>query len=243
MFIRGGSELQDRLATRLFYLEKPSAVLHAAAGLLAVQIGDGEFRYSPSMRVLARQSAGRVESMRIESSHSNRTGRLIEVTVANLEVSDDALRTWRRRNPQLTVERGRLEGGIVCAMSFYDIAKQTRLVLTVPDTRVSQVAAFAGYLEQVALPWFAATADPVRLAETAPDALLTPWGFAVDLIEFLVSRDEREEARRLIERVLELDAAQRAGFQEGRQAARQGQRVRWHSALSLGWSSEMLGLN
>jgi hypothetical protein len=242
MSIHGRSELQDRLAARLFYLEKPSEVAHAAAALLAEQIGRGKFRYQPTNRVLVRRSAGRAECMRIESSYHNRAGRLIEVTVANLEVSDEALRTWRKQNPQLTVERDRSASGIVCATSFYDIAKQPRLVLTVPDTRAARTAAYAEYLEQVALPWFAATADPAQLAETAPDALLRPWGFAADLLEFLVSRDERDQARRLIDRVLELGPAQRAGFQQGRQAARHGQRVQWHTAPSLGWSSEMLGI-
>jgi len=243
MSIHGGSELRDRLATRLFYLERPSEVAHAAAALLAERIGHGEFRYQPTNRVLVHRTAGRVECMRIESSYRNRAGRLIEVTVANLEVSDDAVRAWRKANPQLTIERDRSVSGIVCAVSFYDIAKQPRLVLTVPDTRAARVAAYADYLEQVALPWLAATADPACLAETVPDALLTPWGFAVDLIEFLVCRGERDEARRLIERMLALGPAQLSGFEEGRQAARHGQRVRWHTAPSLGRSSEMLGLN
>jgi hypothetical protein len=240
---QGENERGDRLTTRLFYLEKPSDVIHAAAGLLAVQLGQGDFQYWPTHKLLQRRAAGRLERMRIEGSYRNRAGRLIELTVANLEVSDDTLRTWRKDNPQLTVERSASVSGIVCATSFYDIAKEPRLVLTAPETRAARVAAYADCLQRVAMQWFAASSEPSRLAETAPDALLTPWGFAVDLIEFMVCHGQRGEARRLIERVLELGPVHRAGFEEGRQAARHGQRVRWHTAPSLGWSSVMLGLS
>ncbi|MBD2895321.1 hypothetical protein amrb99_42560 [Actinomadura sp. RB99] len=54
-----------------------------------------------------------------------------------------------------------------------------------------------------------------------------------------------EQARLLIERVLELDRKQREAFPEGRHLAGQGLagRPRWHTPQALGWTSAVLGLS
>ncbi|GLY75001.1 hypothetical protein Airi01_032680 [Actinoallomurus iriomotensis] len=82
------------------------------------------------------------------------------------------------------------------------------------------------------------------MVQALPDALLGPFAYATDLIEFLVVHNQPEQARLLINRVMTLEPKQRAAFDEGRRLAQDGvrSRPRWHTPETLGWTSATLGL-
>ncbi|MFD0692444.1 hypothetical protein [Actinomadura fibrosa] len=104
------------------------------------------------------------------------------------------------------------------------------------------MAALCDQIRQIVVPWFAGTRDPRQLAASVPQALLGPFAFAPDLVEFLVTRGEREQARSLIRRVLETEPTQREAFVQGRRLADLGlaARPRWNTPQVLGWTSTVL---
>jgi hypothetical protein len=231
-----------QLTARLVELEKPGEVIEAAGLWMADQFSSDGFVWNKSRKTLERNDSGRRERLRFEGSRWNKAGILIEVSAAALDVSDQRLRHWRRANPGLTVERSDRVDDIVCWSSFYDMSRTPHAILTRADTRVARLGAFCDHLRETAMPWFRGTREPAQLARAVPDALLAPFAFAQDLLEFLVSRDEREQARLLIERVLALDPGRQAAFAEGQELARCGERPRWHTPPTLGWSSFVLEL-
>ncbi|MFF5264266.1 hypothetical protein ACFY4C_35525 [Actinomadura viridis] len=158
------------------------------------------------------------------------------------------LKDWRTANHLLTVIRPAGALGVLCATSCHDLARlgfRNTVALTRPEKRRSHLVTLCGQTRQTVLPWFASTRDPRQLAVLAPEALLGPFAFAPDLVEFLVVRGEREQARLLIERVLEIEPKQREAFQEGRHLAGRGLagRPRWHTPQVLGWTSAVLDLS
>ncbi|MFD9303033.1 hypothetical protein ACFWCB_10215 [Streptomyces sp. NPDC060048] len=92
------------------------------------------------------------------------------------------------------------------------------------------------------MPSFASSADPKQVAQTAPDALLTAWGFAQDLIEFLISSGHHAQARDLWKRVQEHNPTQQQAFAAGQEMARTGEWPRWHTPEAVGWSASVLHL-
>jgi hypothetical protein len=86
------------------------------------------------------------------------------------------------------------------------------------------------------------TVDPRHVASAVPDALLTPWGFAQDLMEFLVSSGHDAEAHALWVRVRELNPNHQHALVAGQEMAPSGDRPRWHTAEAIGWSAAVLGL-
>ena len=130
-------------------------------------------------------------------------------------MTDKALADWRRRNPELTVERPPAVADIVCGSSYLDLSRNSAAILTVPGERVAAVERLAADLAAVALPWFATTRDPAALAEAVPAAALRPTAFAQDLLELLVSRDLTGPAEALIGRFTSISPAHEAAFAEG----------------------------
>jgi hypothetical protein len=185
--------------------------------------------------------------MSLESSYHNRTGQLIKFAVGQLRVDDALLEEWRFTNHPRTVVRADSVLGIVCGTSCYDLTRVgfiNKVILTSPEGRVARLGALCDQIKEIVLPWFASTRDPKRLVQAVPEALLGPFGFATDLVEFLVVHNEPEQARLLIDRVMAFEPKQRAAFDEGRQLAQDGIRSRphWHTPETLGWSSATLGL-
>lgn len=215
---------------------------------MAEEFASDGFRWIKSRKSLERRDgAGRWERILLEPSHRNRTGVLIKFAVAQLIVEDTVLGDWRDANHLLTVIRGDSVVDTLCATSCYDLGRvgfQNTVILTRAESRVARLGALCDQVRQIVLPWFAGTRDPKRLVQAVPDALLGPFAFALDLVEFLVSRGEREQARLLIDRVLALEPQQQAAFEEGLALARDGSqsRPRWHTPEALGWSSAVLDL-
>ncbi|MER5866648.1 hypothetical protein [Kitasatospora sp. NPDC002040] len=230
----------DDLITRLIEAEKPADAVHAGAACLAGML-DG-FGWVRSRHSLERRKSVRREVLRLEKSKWNRSGHLIKFTVASLTVFDDDLGRWRRANPELTVRRPESMESIVCHSSFLDIPGQHFVVLTQPEERPTKLERFAAHLRDTALPWFASTADPEQTPRTAPDPLLTGWGFAQDLAEFLVSTGHHPQAQALWRRVQERQPAHQQAFAAGRGMAGTQERPRWHTPEALGWSASVLGL-
>ncbi|QKW23544.1 hypothetical protein HUT16_34600 [Kitasatospora sp. NA04385] len=230
----------DDLIVRLLEADKPTDVVYVGAACLAGML-DG-FGWVRSRHSLERRVSVRREVLQLEKSKRNRSGHLIEFTVASLTVFDEDLGAWRRANSELTVRRPESVESIVCASSFLDMPGQHSVVLTRPEERLTRLEQFAAHLRDTALPWFASTADPAQLARTAPDALLTAWGFAQDLIEFLVSTGHHLQAQALWDRVQEHQPAHRQAFVAGRTMAGTGERPRWHTPEALGWSASVLDL-
>lgn len=236
------------LTASLVAADRPAEVFQAAALCMAKEFASDGFRWIKSRKTLERRdSAGRRERIILEPSRWSRAGQFTEFAVAQLSVDDAVLGDWRNANHPLTVIRGDSVLDIVCATSCYDLHRvgfENTVVLTRPESRADRLGAMCDQIREIVLPWFASTRDPKRLAQAVPDALLHSSGFALDLIEFLVTRDEREQARLLIERVLAFEPKQRAAFDEGRRLAQEGiqSRPRWHTPESLGWSSAVLGL-
>jgi hypothetical protein len=172
---------------------------------------------------------------------------LIEFDIGQLSVDDASLEEWRFTNHPRTVVRPDSVLGIVCAVSCYDLAGtgfNNSVILTKPESRITHLEAFCDQIKETVLPWFAGTRDPKQLVRAVPEALLAPFAFATDLIEFLVVHKEPEQARLLIDRIMALEPEQRAAFDEGRRLAQNGiqSRPRWHTPETLGWTSAMLGL-
>ncbi|MEU8512952.1 hypothetical protein AB0C76_15395 [Kitasatospora sp. NPDC048722] len=229
------------LVARLITSETPADVVHAAAACLA-QMLDG-FVWVRSRLALERRTAGRREVIGLAKSKYNRAGQLIEFRVESLTVFDDGLGAWRRSRPDLTVTRPASVESIVCASSFLDMSSTHSAVLTDPVRRLANLERFADHLRGTALPWFSGSGDPRSIASTAPDALLGPWDFAQDLMEFMVSAAQEAQARALWERVRELNPRHQEAFITGQAIAQSGgARPRWHTPEALGWSATTLGL-
>lgn len=230
------------LAEQLIGLEGPKEVFLAAGEWMAYRLEQDGFQWLKSRTSLERRLDGRLERMRLEGSRWNKAGKLIEFSIVGLEVFDEGLKAWRQSNPGLTVERPESVEGIVCATSFLDISREAKAIVTLPANRLAVVDGLCEHAKEVALPWFSSSENPEVLAATVPDALLRPTGFAQDLLELLVSRGFRGEARSLIQRVLSLGDSYRDAFSKGRDLAVSGGSPGWHSPQALGWSSETLGL-
>ncbi|MEU3838420.1 hypothetical protein AB0E88_00055 [Streptomyces sp. NPDC028635] len=230
----------DGHIARLTQMERPTDVVQNGATCLALMLD--EFNWVSSRHWLERRGAGRREVITLETSKWNRSGHLIQFIVASLTVFDDGLAAWRRANADLTVSRPESVEAIVCASSFLDMSSEHVVVLTRPEERWARLERCATHLRSTALPWFAGSADPEQLPQTAPDALLTAWGFAQDLIEFLVSSGHQAQARELWKRVLERNPAHQQAFAAGQDMAREGERPRWHTPEALGWSASVLRL-
>jgi hypothetical protein len=158
-------------------------------------------------------------------SKYNRSGHVIEFIVESLTVFDDDLGAWRRANADLTVRRPESVEAIVCASSFLDMTSEHFVVLTQSDGRLAKLEQAAAHLRETALPWFAGSAQPERLARSVPEALLTPWGFAQDLMEFLVSTGNHAEAHTLWRRVRESNVPHQQAFTAGGGMAQTGATV------------------
>ncbi|MFF1605112.1 hypothetical protein ACFVYV_48480 [Streptomyces mirabilis] len=235
-------ERAAQLAGQLIGLESPKEVVLAAGEWISYRLEQEGFRWLKGRTSLERRLDGRLERIRLEGSRWNKTGRLIEFSIVGLEVFDEGLKAWRQSNPGLTVERPDSVEGIVCATSFLDISREAKAIVTLPADRIAVVDRLCEHVKEVALPWFRSSEDPENLAGAVSDALLRPTGFGQDLLELLVSRGFRGEARSLIQRVLSLGETYRDSFSGGRSLAISGGRPSWHSQQALGWSSEVLGL-
>jgi hypothetical protein len=231
---------QPDAVARLMQAEKPADVVYAGAACLAEMLGG--FAWVRSRLSLERRTEGRREVIGLAKSKYNRSGQLIEFMVVRLDVFDSELGAWRRANADLTVRRPESVESIVCAVSFLDLSREYFVVLTHPDTRAAKLEQFAAHLRGIALPWFASSADPQYAAQAVPDALLKPWGFAQDLMEFLVSAGQDAEAHALWARVRELNPSNQEAFMAGHDMAQSEERPRWHTPEAVGWSASVLGL-
>jgi len=232
---RAAAELTEVLTTST----QPTEVVLASAEWMALQLSEDGFTWSAARNSFERRTDCRLDSIRLESSTWNRTGRLIEFSFANLQTSDDKLLAWRQANPELTVRRGKSVAGIVCASSFFDLSKQAKVVITDVDGRIAVVDGACEIARAVALPWFRS----LESVATIPEATLRPTGFSQDILEYFVSHGSLGEARELIGRVNAIGPSYQQAFQEGRRLAHSGQQPRWHTAPALGWSSAVLGLD
>jgi hypothetical protein len=239
----------DDLVGPLVGAHRPADVLHAAALCMAEEFRPEGFRWIKSRRCFERRGhGGRVERMTLEPSRHNRVGSFVQFAVAHLHVNEPDLGDWRTANHLLTVIRPDSVLDLLCATSCYDMARvgfRNTVALTRPEKRVAHLVALCEQIRQIVLPWFASTKDPQQLPAIVPEALLGPFAFAPDLVEFLILREEREQARLLVERVLETEPKQREAFQEGRRLADLGLagRPRWHTPQVLGWTSAVLDLS
>ncbi|MFI5495024.1 hypothetical protein [Actinoplanes sp. NPDC051859] len=159
-----------------------------------------------------------------------------------MTVEDVVLGKWRTANQLFTVVRHDDVVDTLCATSCYDMSRvgfQNTVVLTRSETRAARLKALCNQVHDIVVPWFMATRDPATLPEAVPEALLGPFAFTLDLVEFLLSRGEREQARRLVERVVALEPQQREAFEEGRALGADGSlnRPAWHTPETLGWCS------
>jgi hypothetical protein len=194
-----------------------------------------------------RDGVGRWERIVLQPSHWNRSGAHVAFDVAQLIVRDARLGDWRTANHLLTVIRPDAAVDTLCATSCYDMGRvgfRNEVILTQAERRAGRLGALCDQVREIVVPWFVSTRDPARLAQAVPDALLGPFAFGLDLIEFLVSRNEREQARLLIERILAFEPKQRDAFEQGRALARQGSQSRpgWHTPATLGWTAAVLDL-
>ncbi|GAA4568819.1 hypothetical protein [Planotetraspora kaengkrachanensis] len=100
---------------------------------------------------------------------------------------------------------------------------------------------FVSLIRTVALPWFATTASPQRLAAEAPVVTLSIYPTA--LIEWLASKGEHSLAGVVLRRWLTLHPHLRSQFDEGMNLAREGLRpYRNDTCVAAGWTSFMLGI-
>jgi hypothetical protein len=242
--VRWGNDLTASLVRA----DRPSEVFQAAASCMAEEFTSDGFRWIKSRKSLERRDdAGRCERMILEPSYRNRAGQLIEFVVGQLRVDDALLGEWRFTNHPRTVVRGDSVLGTVCGTSCYDLKRvgfNNKVILTKPEGRVARLGALCEQIKEIVLPWFASTRDPKRLVQIVPEALLGPFAYATDLVEFLVVHNEPEQARLLIDRVMAIEPKQRAAFDEGRRLAQDGirSRPRWLTPETLGWTSATLGL-
>ncbi|MEU6198422.1 hypothetical protein [Streptomyces sp. NPDC047061] len=231
---------QPDLVARLVQAEQPTDVVHVGAACLAQKLGG--FVWVKSKLSLERRTDGRREVIGLAKSKYNRAGHLVEFIVESLTVFDDRLGAWRRANAALTVSRPESAESIVCASSFLDMSSEHRAVLTHPGKRVANLEQLAIHLHETALPWFASMEDPRCLAQAVPDALLTPWGFAQDLMEFLVTAGQTAQARAVWARVRDLNPNHQHAFMAGHDMARSIDRPCWHTPEAVGWSAAVLSL-
>ncbi|MEW2357710.1 hypothetical protein [Spirillospora sp. NPDC029432] len=178
---------------------RPADVLQAAALYMAEEFRPDGFRWIKSRRCFERRGqGGRVERMTLEPSRHNRAGSFVRSAVAQLRVDESDLGDWRTANHLLMVIRPAGALDVLCATSCHDLAWagfRNTVDLTHPETRVARLVALCEQNRQTVLPWFASTRDPQRLVALAPDALLGPFAFVPDLVEFLVPRGQRGQAR------------------------------------------------
>lgn len=243
-----GARWSNELTASLIQADRPGEVFQTAALCMAEEFASDGFRWIKSRKSLERRDdAGRWERMSLEPSYRNRAGQLIEFAIGQLRVDDALLEEWRFTNHPRTVVRADSALGIVCYTSCYDLARvgfNNKVILTRPERRLACLGALCDQIREIVLPWFASTRNPKQLTHAVPEALLGPFAYATDLIEFLVVHNEPEQARLLIDRVVALEPKQRAAFDEGRRLAQDGIRSRpnWHTPEALGWTSATLGL-
>jgi hypothetical protein len=238
----------DGLTTSLVGAHRPGEVFQAAALCMAEELACEGFRWVKSRKSLERRDgAGRWERIVLQPSRWNRSGAFVAFDVAQLIVQEARLGEWRTANHLLTVVRDDAVADTLCATSCIDMARvgfRNEVILTQADRRAGLLGALCDQVREIVVPWFASTRDPARLAQAVPEALLGPFAFGPDLTEFLVSRNERGQARLLIERILAFEPRQRDAFEQGRVLARQGSqsRPRWHAPETLGWTAAVLDL-
>ncbi|RKS79895.1 hypothetical protein BZB76_1378 [Actinomadura pelletieri DSM 43383] len=153
----------------------------------------------------------------------------------SLAVFDSALGAWRRAHPELCLARAEELQDLLCASSFLDLTSRYSVELSQPEGRISRTEAWTDHIHEIISPWFHNTMDAARLAEVASEHLVRT--VAPDLVEFAISRGEREQARLILERAVEIRPMYRDAFEDGREMARSGVRPDWPSAPCLGWSS------
>ena len=216
-------------------------VFQAAGQWIGGRLASEGFAWIKSRRCWERRCGFRRDRITFASSYKNRVGVGTDVWPESLQVMDAGLGKWRDANPELTFVRPDSVHDIVCASNYLDhAAGRSRVDLMSPSARLEHLVFAVNQLRTIVLPWFASTGDVGRLVETVPDRLLADFG--VDLVEYAVSRDRRDQARQLVERALALRSPLHAEFELGQDMARRGERARWHSKSALGWSSTVLGL-
>lgn len=217
-------------------------VLRATGKWLAEKAFPERFIWVRSRNSIEHHVGGRRESIVLRSSYRNRPGKDIRIWVEALEVRDEALRMWRRRHPDLTLERPRNVDDLVCVNSYLDLAKQLEeyeLNLTSGDERPARLAVLAGHLQRIALSWFRATAESASLANQAWNDMI--FDSAPELMEYAYSKGHVEQAQAILERILELRIT-REQLNKGRILARHGTKPPWKSPYAVGWTAEKLEL-
>jgi hypothetical protein len=230
-------------AAALVALDQPAEVCGAAGEWLAARLHEDGFDWARSLAKLERCVGARREQIHLQSSKWNSTGQHVEFGVV-LNVRDGVLRKWRRANPDRT-SYTRVNDDWVCGHPLGVLTAtwdQAQVDLTVPANRRARLDAFIGLLRSVALPWFEASRDPDRIAVEVPD--VTVDLYVVDLVEWLVSKGNQEQAAQLVERWLTRDPSRRPGFETGRSLGYEGERpgVSMSQWVAVGWSSVVLGL-
>lgn len=216
-------------------------VFQAVGQWIGGQLASAGFVWIKSRKCWERRSGARRDQITLASSYNNRVGVYIGVWPEFLQVMDGVLGAWRGSNPELTFVRPASVHDIACANSYIDLARgHSRVDLEKPTARLERLAFAVNLLREIAVPWFAGTEDPARLAETVSDRLLA--SFAVDLVEFAMSHGQLEQARQLVARAVALDSPMHSEFDLGQSMARRNERPRWHTKSALGWSSVVLGL-
>jgi hypothetical protein len=231
-------EGEAQLSGLLSQLDQPAEVVHVAGAWLAEQLANDGFVWIKSRQTLQRRDGKRKEQIHLQSSKWNRTGEQIRFG-SILNVRDGNLRAWRRANPTLT-RRG---DDWVCGHPFGNLTGSFLdgdIDISHPDHRTARLNEFSQKIRATALPWFAATRQPVNIADI-PDQTIDLA--ATDLAELLISRGERHQAQALIPRWQALGTRHQAALTAGRELAQQGEVPDAQDRLrAFGWTTVVLGL-
>ncbi|WP_157420299.1 hypothetical protein [Actinomadura kijaniata] len=238
-----GQRIVRHVEARLLGTDQPEPVIQAAGAWLAVHLGPEGFTWLSSRKTLQKTDHNHIEQIHLHSRRGNRAGQQIMLRLV-LNVRDRGLAQWRHDHPHQAIRND----GYLCGHGLDTLLGTCGLFdgivgLTHQAKRIPRLQDFLTKLQQVALPWFASTADPDRLPADVPDATLL--ASAAELTEWLVYRGATRQARALVERWLTLAPDNPAHFAVGRELALSGAAPD-HSDLcpgmpqALGWTATVL---
>jgi len=194
----------------------PTEILNQAGEWLALQLGD-QFRWLKSRQTVSRTQGARTDEIRLQPSKWNRAGigtwATLRVTVRNKNLA-----TWRRNHSDDTLLAHVPD--VLWTNEFINVDKDLYFVelfghLEQDDSGVRRLS-LAELVESVrglVLPVLAYFESPQVVAERLPDNWLV---LAAPLVEWAICMGDRSSARRIVERIMRVHAAEAAAFERGR---------------------------